>query len=184
VGLFVSLTVFHGSSKTYRVELFHSHVTIVRSMPYWAGRIVICCSSHPPGLHVLPKGNRTGRGEDPEGGGGGGGGGATTGRSTYRTTGGHRDKHSSLSAGCPGYHEQQQRERFITSVLTARQWIVVEPMATTEEDSTADAAATDAFWPFSKSYHRPWSSRTRPRDPSHWHCVDSVKWALFRSASP
>jgi hypothetical protein len=69
--------------------------------------------------------------------------------------------------------------------LTARRWIVVEPMATTEEDAAATAdAATAAFWPFSKSYHRPWSTRTRPRDPSHWHCVDSVKWALFRSASP
>jgi hypothetical protein len=38
-------------------------------------------------------------------------------------------------------------------VLKARRWIVVEPMATTEEDAaaTADAATTDAFWPFSKS---------------------------------
>jgi hypothetical protein len=52
-----------------------------------------------------------------------------------------------------------------------------KPMATTtEEDAAADcggvAATTDAFLAFfSKSYHHPWSSRTRPRDPSHWHCV-------------
>jgi hypothetical protein len=77
-----------------------------------SGRIVVCCSAHPPDLHVFPKMK-----EDPEGGGEeGGGGGSTTGRSTYtyRTTG-HRDKHSALSAGCPGYHEQQQRERSIFS---------------------------------------------------------------------